>query len=57
MRISIFLNFSHVSPWGIFYEVCFDHEFFLSFLIYQVRRVPVPDARFDYLVEYHKPAR
>lgn len=22
-----------------------------------LRRVPVPDARFDYLVEYHKPAR
>ncbi|KAG8037515.1 hypothetical protein G9C98_005725 [Cotesia typhae] len=29
--------------------------FFLTFYIYLARRVPVPDARFDYLCEYYKP--
>lgn len=30
---------------------------FLCFFLNDARRVPVPDARFDYLCEYHKPAR
>lgn len=59
MRISIF--FSRFRPWshaqlnasnGIY----FDRHYFLFFLC-QVRRVPIPDSRFDYLVEYHKPVR
>lgn len=28
-----------------------------DFLFVQLRRVPVPDARFDYLCEYYKPLR
>ncbi len=26
-------------------------------IFFSLRRVPVPDARYDYLVEYHKPVR
>ncbi len=28
-----------------------------QFAFVSARRVPVPDARFDFLVEFHKPAR
>lgn len=29
----------------------------LARLALPIRRVPVPDDRFDYLVDFHKPAR
>ena len=45
---------------------CLDIYFFLSqvffiilnhFIIFFLRRVAVPDDRYDFLCEYHKPAR
>ncbi len=29
----------------------------MFFFVFQLRRVPVPDARWDFLVDFHKPAR